>query len=151
MAKRGKKVKAPSGMEKRFLAAFGPLVAEGEQPLVAAQQVCKELKLRKPPEEWLASPVVGHFLSTQRRALSPLDIVLSPPTTRDERLSLLADIERGVNVYKTDHRLRAIDMAMKANGDYVERKEIKAAILHKNVQEMSDEELAAIIASEEDV
>lgn len=71
--------------------------------------------------------------------------ILSEPLTRYERRSLLADIARPSGGAKDTDRITAIKTDGQMEGDFVERKQVDARLLTKDMGNLSDEQLIKVL------
>jgi len=97
--------------------------------------------------EMLAKPNVTAGIEAARTrpgSKTACAAVLSEPLTRVERRALLADIARPAGGCKAGDQLTAIRLDGQMEGDFIERKQIDARILTKDLSKLSDEELAKI-------
>jgi hypothetical protein len=124
----------------------------GDEPAVAAVKAGKaanytEEQIEKALVNKNVAAAVAHARN-QPATKSAIAAVLSPPLTREERRSLLADIARPSGQCKVPEQLKAIELDGKMEGDFIDRKQVDSRVLVRDMDKMSDEELLKLLVSQ---
>ena len=137
-----------------FVTIYEGLLAGGKSAADAAQEAAEQAGVfgregANAGTTALTNKRISMALQERRKDVSahPIRIVLTAPLCREESEGLLAEIARKEGGYKGPERLKAIQLDGMMRGYFVERKSIEHKHKIADIEKMTAEQLAALIAA----